>query len=578
MKIPYTVPKCAIKAYKPSKACLAHGSEPNRILKAEQGAWDELLPKSLSELAIDALIKNYAEKPIYNEILLEEDKNALLENLPLDLPLKIVIPIIPDGIYWQRRALERWPTPVEGTCDILKHNNSWRELYLERDIQEWIENLVPGDEIELGVMGAEGWSAWQRNKWVDETYVADTEIESETSEDAGTHVEEAPVDKNDMFGPEMDIEGQKRPFENGALYKDMFPEPGEEDDDDEGEEEGEEEEEDFDEDSDATSLKKIADKIEDQPKTLEKLLWAAEYIHHLRLRQLQVAPPDTAPPDDSLHNCTTELPSNDHIDLGPILCKTENLWELSIVYEMRNLGIDFAWHYFSLSMADTINLARGLGYCSHLKILRLQRSGIDDARLIILLQSIINGVKQLEILDVAHNRISNDGAHGLANLMTCHPNLKELWLCNNLIGPSGIQGISFALAKSPPLVHLDLRLNSNIGNEGGMFLCSALSQNDKLEKLILAACGLGSDAGKLMGETLKVNPALCELDLSSNDIGELFCSIQDLNRSLHQGWIYPKLRHWHLSIERTSSPEPSSPIFIIRHSHSHEVRFGKGNK
>ncbi|XP_071441709.1 dynein regulatory complex subunit 5-like [Hetaerina americana] len=151
----------------------------------------------------------------------------------------------------------------------------------------------------------------------------------------------------------------------------------------------------------------------------------------------------------------------------------------------------------------------------------------------------INGVTQLEILDFSHNRISNDGAIALAKLISWHKSLQELKLCNNYIGSLGIEGISFALARSPALAHLDLRLNSYVGDEGGIFLCSALSQNTKLKSLFLAACGLGSKAGKFVGEMFKVNSTLLEMDLSNNDLTEE--SGELLNQGLIKNFKLQKL-------------------------------------
>ena len=106
-----------------------------------------------------------AEKQILDE-LPDEHRCILLETLPTDLPLDLTVPLLADGIYWKRSSQDRWDSVcnirIVQKCEILMrgkirnpsffyilqmnyvcdYGNSWKRLYLERHLQEYIESLV----------------------------------------------------------------------------------------------------------------------------------------------------------------------------------------------------------------------------------------------------------------------------------------------------------------------------------------------------------------------------------------------------------------------------------------------------
>lgn len=58
---------------------------------------------------------------------------------------------------------------------------------------------------------------------------------------------------------------------------------------------------------------------------------------------------------------------------------------------------------------------------------------MDDARVSILLQHIMRNTT-INRLDFSHCEIGDQGALAIGKLLTVHPALKELILCNNKIG------------------------------------------------------------------------------------------------------------------------------------------------
>ncbi|KAG8222371.1 hypothetical protein J437_LFUL002991 [Ladona fulva] len=175
MKVPTSIPKSACKAYKPSKECLNLSVELNRILKAEFASWDEGLPKNLSDLAVEALIRNFSVTHI-----------------------------------WEG------PAGLNPLLPCHEHNLS--------DMGD------TGDDPQLGVMGPNGWSAWQNEEWVDGEIIKEVEKPSEGSEiTQDDKTEDGDKYEKDMFGPDEDIDEGKQVLEYGGDYKDQFQESGDED-------------------------------------------------------------------------------------------------------------------------------------------------------------------------------------------------------------------------------------------------------------------------------------------------------------------------------------------------------------
>lgn len=62
---------------------------------------------------------------------------AVVEKLPLDLPLELAGTAISDEAYWKHRSQSRWTN-----CDANKHGGSFKQLYFERNLQDTIEEYV----------------------------------------------------------------------------------------------------------------------------------------------------------------------------------------------------------------------------------------------------------------------------------------------------------------------------------------------------------------------------------------------------------------------------------------------------
>lgn len=398
MRVPHTIHTNTLKAYEPSEQTLALVGERFRRLKAENWSWDDNTPASLAEQAVRFFVSEFDEHRNVLPFMEEDNVILLLETLPVTLPLEVVIPLIPDGVYWQRRCSDQWATLNDTTV----YGDSWKRMFVERYVEDLIEAEEPGltDWTELG----------------------------------------------------------------------------------------------------------------------NYLKLCTPFIRRLQLTQLQaprVMENRPVPPD----LCNTEEFIPEHLDLSPVLAICDNLEELEIRFGVENVGMKFTFKSFRVHDKDIERLGKGLLQAKRLRVLRLTCSDIDDHKLNIILKSLENS-EYFEELEVAHCKITDEGAKALGHYISIKPTLKHLRLQNNSITSSGAQGLAYALAQgeAAQLETLDLKFNL-IGDEGGQYLATALAKSEFPRNLILAGCGLKQAAGEDLVKMLKVNKTLLTLDLTNNPLG-----------------------------------------------------------
>ncbi|XP_063217361.1 dynein regulatory complex subunit 5 [Bacillus rossius redtenbacheri] len=101
----------------------------------------------LSDLCVKEIAKNFQFMPILDKI----PKNyvePLLELLETDLPLTLTVPLLEESIFWKRACEERWSTMNY----VADYGSSWKRIYLERHLQEFLENLDPDEYSEDQMM------------------------------------------------------------------------------------------------------------------------------------------------------------------------------------------------------------------------------------------------------------------------------------------------------------------------------------------------------------------------------------------------------------------------------------------
>ncbi|KAG5306413.1 DRC5 protein, partial [Pseudoatta argentina] len=136
MRIPHTVSKNVVAAYRCSPEVLLLPQEQGRTLRAEDASWDDGLIPDLKILALRTIVSTWKDNPILEDLPTCVDRDVLLETLPTDLPFELTIPRIEGEFYWERAAKDRWEYN-----DPSEHGNSWRRLYCERHLAEYLETL-----------------------------------------------------------------------------------------------------------------------------------------------------------------------------------------------------------------------------------------------------------------------------------------------------------------------------------------------------------------------------------------------------------------------------------------------------
>nr|NP_650641.2 uncharacterized protein Dmel_CG14325 [Drosophila melanogaster]AAF55447.2 uncharacterized protein Dmel_CG14325 [Drosophila melanogaster] len=98
--------------------------------------------KSLRHLVLDSIVENWSELPLYRQLGRREDRNYLLSHLDTQLPLQLLSAHIREDFFWQRCYGHRWrsaPLQARG------RERPWINIYMERHVQEFIENMPTGD-------------------------------------------------------------------------------------------------------------------------------------------------------------------------------------------------------------------------------------------------------------------------------------------------------------------------------------------------------------------------------------------------------------------------------------------------
>ncbi|XP_044258973.1 dynein regulatory complex subunit 5-like [Tribolium madens] len=146
MRIPYKINKNTHLTYEASPESLILVGEPERQILSENFQWDKNHCPSLATLCVEVIKSKFTDNSLLDELPCQ-DRDYLLEILDLALPLQLVVPLIEDEIYWQRRYQDKF-----GTIIYRKRETwTWKSLFIERHVQEMIEQAQPehNDEDEM---------------------------------------------------------------------------------------------------------------------------------------------------------------------------------------------------------------------------------------------------------------------------------------------------------------------------------------------------------------------------------------------------------------------------------------------
>lgn len=395
MRKPQVVSQNLLKLYLPSSDALDLIGESQRQILPENFEWNIYHIKTLKELCVHNISKNFEKYPEIITRLPCENRDHLLDILSTDLAIECAIIHINEEHYWKRRYEANY-----GTMKIRKcFGWSWKNAFLERYVQEILENAQP--------------------QYDDEQVMADI------------------------------------------------------------------------------------------------LTLCEPYVERLIVSQLQIWKPPLTMEKEKI-----PLPFQiNHIDFQFVLCDLSNITEVAIVIGMNDVGETFHWNMFEVSIAFFQRLGRALLDLNNLIILRIHRCKMEYPHCQALIQNIIKN-QTISILDISNCELGDEGALCVAKFLMNHTELQKLILMNDNIRQKGAEGIGFALMnlKQKHFECLNLRLNP-LGRGGTMGIFRALVRCSNPKILSLSACLFEKDIPERIGQVIKMNESLKELDISNNRFG-----------------------------------------------------------
>lgn len=140
MKYPNTIDKNIYLAYIRNKSGL---SKSEQKLDTVNLNWDLNYPESLVEICIKTIADNWSAFPLFNEIIVCENRCLLADILDVEtLPLSELCNHVRDDAFWKRMFKAKWPSLMNNTTPFGK---LWIEIYVEKFLAESLETLKPSD-------------------------------------------------------------------------------------------------------------------------------------------------------------------------------------------------------------------------------------------------------------------------------------------------------------------------------------------------------------------------------------------------------------------------------------------------
>eukprot|EP00930_Biecheleria_cincta_P057262 TRINITY_DN43232_c0_g1_i1.p1 TRINITY_DN43232_c0_g1~~TRINITY_DN43232_c0_g1_i1.p1 ORF type:complete len:953 (+),score=140.32 TRINITY_DN43232_c0_g1_i1:61-2919(+) len=180
----------------------------------------------------------------------------------------------------------------------------------------------------------------------------------------------------------------------------------------------------------------------------------------------------------------------------------------------------------SIGDAGAEVLSEGLTRNQSLTSLELDQNVIGDRGAKCVAEGLAKHACSFKRLLLAHNQITDEGADELAKLLKCHRDLRELHLQQNCIGWAGGEhawgGLRLAEALGENNVLETLVLSNNrIFTWGAEAFARVGRPGSALRVLNVSGCYFGIEAVAPLARMLPDCPALCILDVSDNELGDV---------------------------------------------------------
>ncbi|XP_076315084.1 dynein regulatory complex subunit 5-like [Tachypleus tridentatus] len=393
----------------------------------------------LVSLSLEKITENFIElaKTICLDTLKPKDRITILKKIPVDLPPEVVISVIPDQLYWKRCCLARWKI-----CDLEKYGACWKRMFVERHLQELIENFLPGSNTYTDLTKVLSWCRVYVKRLIITQLLMPIDAIKTTSGSQGRSIQEVARNRLNLEGvltalfnlEELSLTFSVRNC--GMNFEwDMFSLTHE----------------------DCINLSNVFPNL-----------------NSLRILQLK----------------DNRLTDN---QVNYLLVKLENHPTLK--------ELDLSYNHLEDEGAHSI--AQLLTRSCPLRKLNIFRNNIGSRGAAHLATVLLKDCL-LETLNVGLNRLEDEGGATICNTLAKNTHLTELNLTGNQLGEKTISVLSKVVEQNFTLTHLDLSCN-NFGEDGGEELKIGVQQNKTLLTLDLRLCQVGPETECDIHEVLRRN-------------------------------------------------------------------------
>ncbi|CAG5127414.1 unnamed protein product [Candidula unifasciata] len=109
-----------------------------RRIIAEDPDWTLATVPVLKDLVVKHIADNFEYHSLSLKKLLPKYQKRVLAKISPKLPLSVTALLVEDEDYWERCCRARW-----NICDVSVYGNSWKRMYMEKNLEQIIELFVP---------------------------------------------------------------------------------------------------------------------------------------------------------------------------------------------------------------------------------------------------------------------------------------------------------------------------------------------------------------------------------------------------------------------------------------------------
>lgn len=108
LSLPFSLMNILLFESRCSSETISLPREQNRTLRGENEFWNENIVPELKVLSLKVIVQEWEKNSILQDLPTSEDRDHLLELLPTNLPIKLIIKEIPYEYYWERASKARY--------------------------------------------------------------------------------------------------------------------------------------------------------------------------------------------------------------------------------------------------------------------------------------------------------------------------------------------------------------------------------------------------------------------------------------------------------------------------------------